>query len=894
MVEFIKSKKEMSEEDIKANFITPAIVSKGWKNGEHIAYEEYFTDGRIEVRGDKARRKEGKKSDYSLYYQFGTRIAIVEAKDNKHSVRAGLQQAIEYGEILDVPFVYSSNGDGFIEHDRITREERELELDEFPTREELFSRMTKEKGLTYEITEAISTPYYTDAFSMKTPRYYQQIAINRTIETVARGQKRVMFVMATGTGKTFMAFQIIHRLRKAGLAKRVLFLADRNILVDQTMAEDFRPFEKVMTKITPKLLTAPEKLNSFEIYLGLYQQLTGEDGTETHYQKFDKDFFDLIVIDEAHRGSAKENSNWRKIIDYFSSATQIGMTATPKETKNASNTEYFGEPIYTYSLKQGIEDGFLAPYRVMRVNLDVDVDGYRPETGKVDANGQLIEDRYYGRKDFDKTIVIDDRTQRVAKFVSDYMKQNNARFDKTIVFCVDIDHAERMRAALVKENLDLVQEDYRYVMQVTGDNAEGKAQLDNFMDVNSNFPAIVTTSKLLTTGVNAKTCRLIVLDSNIQSMTEFKQIIGRGTRLYPQKGKEFFTIIDFRNVTNLFADPDFDGDPVKVLETGAKTVSGSTPGFVSEEGDPVEKYIVTDKQVTILNSTVQVLDENGKLITESLTDYTRKNILGSYATLNDFITVWHTADKKKLILDELYKKGVYLDAIRESEGISEQEIDDFDLLLKLAYGQKELTKTERINKLKQSGYLYKYSEEARAVLKHYGKFADGSTQEIDVPYDIPDTWEWVRFSTLVEIVRGGSPRPIKDYLTSEVDGINWIKIGDTEKGEKYINNVKEKIKKSGLNKTRFVKKGTFLLTNSMSFGRPYILNVDGAIHDGWLAISNYENSLNKDYLFYILSSNVVYSQFLSLISGAVVKNLNSDKVASILIPLPPLSEQQRI
>lgn len=732
MVEFIKSKKEMSEEDIKANFITPAIVSKGWKNGEHIAYEEYFTDGRIEVRGDKARRKEGKKSDYSLYYQFGTRIAIVEAKDNKHSVRAGLQQAIEYGEILDVPFVYSSNGDGFIEHDRITREERELELDEFPTREELFSRMTKEKGLTYEITEAISTPYYTDAFSMKTPRYYQQIAINRTIETVARGQKRVMFVMATGTGKTFMAFQIIHRLRKAGLAKRVLFLADRNILVDQTMAEDFRPFEKVMTKITPKLLTAPEKLNSFEIYLGLYQQLTGEDGTETHYQKFDKDFFDLIVIDEAHRGSAKENSNWRKVIDYFSSATQIGMTATPKETKNASNTEYFGEPIYTYSLKQGIEDGFLAPYRVMRVNLDVDVDGYRPETGKVDANGQLIEDRYYGRKDFDKTIVIDDRTQRVAKFVSDYMKQNNARFDKTIVFCVDIDHAERMRAALVKENLDLVQEDYRYVMQVTGDNAEGKVQLDNFMDVNSNFPAIVTTSKLLTTGVNAKTCRLIVLDSNIQSMTEFKQIIGRGTRLYPQKGKEFFTIIDFRNVTNLFADPDFDGDPVKVLETGAKTVSGSTPGFVDEEGDPVEKYIVTDKQVTILNSTVQVLDENGKLITESLTDYTRKNILGSYATLNDFITVWHTADKKKLILDELYKKGVYLDAIRESEGISEQEIDDFDLLLKLAYGQKELTKTERINKLKQSGYLYKYSEEARAVLEILlNKYMDKGIGELE-------------------------------------------------------------------------------------------------------------------------------------------------------------------
>lgn len=456
----------MSEEDIKANFITPAIVSKGWKHGEHIVYEEYFTDGRIEVRGDTARRKKGKKSDYSLYYQLGNRIAIIEAKDNRHSVRAGLQQAIEYGEILDVPFVYSSNGAGFIEHDRITRVERELSLDEFPTREELFERLVNEKQLTSEVTKAITTPYYTDAFSNKTPRYYQQIAINRTIEAVANGQKRVMFVMATGTGKTFMAFQIIHRLRKAGLAKRVLFLADRNILVDQTMSEDFKPFEKVMTKITAKLLNSPEKLNSFEIYLGLYQQLMGEDESETHYQKFDKDFFDLIVIDEAHRGSAKEDSNWRQIIDYFSSAIQIGMTATPKETKDTSNMEYFGEPIYTYSLKQGIEDGFLAPYRVMKVNLDVDVDGYRPESGKLDLNGQLIKDKYYDRKDFDKTLIIDDRTQKVAKFVSDYMKQNNSRFDKTIVFCVDINHAERMRAAFAKENQDLIKADYRYVSKL--------------------------------------------------------------------------------------------------------------------------------------------------------------------------------------------------------------------------------------------------------------------------------------------------------------------------------------------------------------------------------------------------------------------------------------------
>ena len=443
----------------------------------------------------------------------------------------------------------------------------------------------------------------------------------------------------------------------------------------------------------------------------------GEDESETHYQKFDKDFFDLIVIDEAHRGSAKEDSNWRQIIDYFSSAIQIGMTATPKETKDTSNMEYFGEPIYTYSLKQGIEDGFLAPYRVMKVNLDVDVDGYRPESGKLDLNGQLIKDKYYDRKDFDKTLIIDDRTQKVAKFVSDYMKQNNSRFDKTIVFCVDINHAERMRAAFAKENQDLIKADYRYVMQVTGDNPEGKAQLDNFMDVNSDCPAIVTTSKLLTTGVNAKTCRLIVLDSNIQSMTEFKQIIGRGTRLYPQKGKEFFTIIDFRNVTSLFADPDFDGEPVKVLEVDVKAGSEKSPRFVNDGDGPVEKYRVTDRKVNILNSTIQVLDQNGKLITENLTDYTRKNVLGTYATLNDFITAWHSADKKKVILEELYKKGVYLDAVRKSEGISEQDIDDFDLLLQLAYGQKVLTKTERVRKIKQSGYLYKYSEEARAVLE---------------------------------------------------------------------------------------------------------------------------------------------------------------------------------
>jgi Type I site-specific restriction-modification system, R (restriction) subunit and related helicases len=726
MEEHLIPKHQMSEEDIKVNFITPALERSGWKNGKDVLYEKSFTDGRIEVHGERATRKKQKFTDYLLYYKKDFPIAVVEAKDNKQSPGAGMQQAIDYAEILDVPFAYASNGDAFIEHDRITGKEVEISMDEFPTKQELWERFINKTHLTETQQLVINEPYYWE-MGAKEPRYYQRIAINRTVDAVAKGNMRIMFVMATGTGKTFMAFQIIHRLRKAGLKKRVLFLADRNTLVDQTQVDDFRPFGNKMTKITSKILNAPEKITSYEIYLGLYQQLAGEDGTETHYEKFGKNFFDLIVIDEAHRGSAKEDSNWRKILEYFGSATQIGMTATPKEDGVTSNAKYFGEPIYTYSLKQGIDDGFLAPYRVIRVNMDLDINGYRPEKGKIDAHGQLIDDRVYNLKDYDKNMVIEDRTLKVAKYVSDYLKSRDSRFEKAIFFCIDIDHAERMRRALVNENADITVIDSRYVMRITGDNQEGKAQLDNFQDPESNYPTLVTTSKLLTTGVNVKTCKIIVLDANIESMTEFKQIIGRGTRLDPERGKEFFTIMDFRGVTNLFADPEFDGDPVEIVN-GNKVNSGLTPNgeFKTPDGgigdndlirEPSVKYYVDDKKVKVINDQIQVIDANGKLITESLTDYTKKNILGEYATLDDFLRTWSSAEKKQAVLDELEQKGVFLDEIRRVENVSPVEIDDFDLLLQLAYGQKPLTKAERVNNVKKRGYLYKYSDEAREVLE---------------------------------------------------------------------------------------------------------------------------------------------------------------------------------
>ena len=726
------NKKKLSEEDIKMKYITPAIEQAGWDIKKQVRAEYTFTDGRVIVRGNVTTRGKKKRADYILFYKPNMPLAIIEAKDNRHSVGAGMQQGLEYGEILDIPFVYSSNGDGFIEYDRFIGKERELSLDEFPTRDELWNRYLVAKGLNKEQEEIITEPYFFKAGD-KQPRYYQRNAINRTIEAIAKGQDRILLVMATGVGKTYVAFNIIYRLWKSKRKKKILFLADRNILVDQTMSNDFQPFNGVMTKIENRTIDT-----SYEIYLSLYHQLssTSKDPLEV-LKQLSPDFFDLIVIDECHRGSAKEDSRWRAVLDYFSSATQIGLTATPKETKEASNINYFGEPVYTYSLKQGIEDGFLAPYKVIRVGLDKDLEGYRPTKGKTDMYGQVIEDREYNTKDFDKNIIIDDRTKKVAQKVTEFLKKTD-RFSKTIVFCIDIDDAERMRQALVNENSDLVRENPKYIMRITGDNEEGKAQLDNFIDEESLYPTIVTTSKLMTTGVDCKTCKLIVLDNIFgdNGMTEFKQIIGRGTRLKPEYGKEYFTIMDFRNASRLFADPDWDGEPVQIYEPddGEDIVSdvpsddetetrgndgngdygfgGTDNGGVKEAR---EKYRVNDVEVTVISERVQYYDKDGKLITESITDYSKKNILNEFATLDNFLNRWNSEEKKEAIIDELKEQGVLLEALRED--IGSPDIDDFDLICHIAFDKKPLTRAERANNVKKRDYLYKYSDMAQSVLE---------------------------------------------------------------------------------------------------------------------------------------------------------------------------------
>ena len=711
-------KSQMTEEDIKLQFITPAIEAAGWDRQKQIRMEYSFTDGRVIVRGNITARGKRKRTDYLLYYKPNLPLAIVEAKDNHHSIGAGMQQGIEYAQCLDVPFVYSSNGDGFLEHDMKNGTEREITLEDFPSPEELWERFKGNTAMTPEQEELITEPYYFQPGD-KTPRYYQRIAVNRTINAIARGQNRILLVMATGTGKTYTAFQIIHRLWKSGRKKKILFLADRNILVDQTMQQDFKPFAKVMTKIEGKKLDS-----SYELYLSLYQQLAGDENKEP-FRAFQPDFFDLIVVDECHRGSAKEDSRWRKILEYFKNATQIGLTATPKETKEISNITYFGEPIYTYSLKQGIDDGFLAPYKVLRVGLDKDLEGWRPAAGQTDIYGYEIEDREYNTKDYDKNLIIDERTMAVAKRITKFLTDNDC-FAKTIVFCVDIDHAERMRQALVNENKDLVAQNPKYVMRITGDNAEGKAQLDYFIAEDSKYPVIVTTSKLMTTGVDCKTCKLIVLDNNINSMAEFKQIIGRGTRLKPDYGKEYFTIMDFRNACRLFADSDFDGDPIVVIDDGGyppveppvdPPVTPPGPGPGPGPIDPPEKkhkFRVRGVDVTILNERVQYYDKDGKLITESVTDYSKKNILGEYATLDAFLRAWKGEKRKQAIIDELQERGVLLEALREASG--NKDIDDFDLICHIAYDRAPLTKTERANNVRKRGYLYKYSGLAQEVL----------------------------------------------------------------------------------------------------------------------------------------------------------------------------------
>lgn len=774
----MKPKHTMTEEDIKNKFITPAIVESGWDMQSQIYFEHYFTDGRVIVRGNLTSRAEGKRADYLLMHKSNYPLAIIEAKDNNHPVGGGMQQAIDYAEILDIPYAYSSNGDAFVEHNRLTGEERTISLSEFPSHDVLWSRYQQDAGLSTEQEELINEPYYYQ-LGDKTPRYYQRVAINRTLDAIAQGQNRIMLVMATGTGKTYTAFQIIYRLWKAGIKKRILFLADRNILVDQTMINDFKPFEKVMTKVENRVLDS-----AYEVYTALYQQLAGEDGMEP-FRQFEPDFFDLVIIDEAHRGSAKEESRWRKVLEYFSGpdTTHIGLTATPKETKDTSNITYFGEPIYTYSLKQGIDDGFLAPYKVVRVGLDRDLEGYRPEKGKVDMFGNEIEDREYNISDFDRNMIIDGRTEEVAKRITEFLKKHD-RYMKTIVFCANIDHAERMRSALVNLNADLVRENSKYIMRITGDTPEGKAQLDNFIDRSSQYPTIVTTSKLLTTGVDAKTCRLIVLDSNINSMTEFKQIIGRGTRLDPEFGKEYFTIMDFRNVSRLFADPEFDGDPEVIYEvpedgelpdetndpsgtpdTNTPSPTG-LPGGNSDEDDyyaAPKKYRVNDVDVRISNERVYYYDVGGKLITENLIDYTKRNIRSEYATLEEFLRKWKSTEQKQSLLDELKKHGVLLEALFDEEPHL-KNLDEFDLICHLAYDQKPLTKTERANNVKKRGYIYQYQDVARDVLELLlDKYQNEGVKEIDgtTVLELP---EFQRFGSSLKIVKAFGGK--KEYLNA--------------------------------------------------------------------------------------------------------------------------------
>ncbi len=778
-------KGNLSEEDIKARYITPAITDAGWDIKKQVRLEYAITDGRIILRGNVTVRGKKKRADYVLFYKSNLPLAIVEAKDNNHSVGAGLQQAIGYANDLDVDYVYASNGDGFVEQNLVTGEVRELKLEEFPSPEELYHRYLIDKNINTAEEKVMLEPYYYVP-DYKTPRYFQRVAINRTVNAVAKGRDRVLLVSATGTGKTFMTFQIIYRLWKSGLKKRILFLADRNVLVDQTISGDFKPFGGKMTKVQNRNLDS-----SYEIYLALYQQLAGDDGEEA-FRQFQPNFFDLIVIDECHRGSAKEESAWRKILDYFSSATHIGCTATPVETKEASSFTYFGEPIYEYSLKQGIDDGFLAPYKVIRIGLDRDLEGYRPEAGKVDKHGYEIEDREYNVRDYDKTLVIDERTRVVASKITEFLKKTD-RYSKTIVFCVDIEHAERMRQALINGNKDLYTENNRYIMRITGDNDEGKAQLENFIDEESPYPVIAVTSKLMTTGVDAKMCKLIVLDNHFgdNGMTEFKQIIGRGTRLLEEYGKTYFTIMDFRNASRLFADPAFDGRPEVVIdldgndpvdepeadtednegydqsdsngstnESKGDYNSGGTGDFDGDGDDKPRKYYVGDITVRVLSERVQYVDKDGKLITESLIDFTKKNILQQYARLDEFLRTWTEAEKKQAIIDELQDSGVLLDAVRDELG--KTDLDDFDLICHLAYDKAPLTKKERAENVKKRHYLHKYSDMAQQVIEALlDKYANDGIREIE------DT----KVLQLKEFARIGSPMKIvkafggkEDYL----------------------------------------------------------------------------------------------------------------------------------
>ncbi|MCI7328890.1 MAG: DEAD/DEAH box helicase family protein [Lachnospiraceae bacterium] len=717
------NKKQMSEEDIKLNFITPAI-QPGWSG--HITMETKITDGRINIKGNMVARSKPKYADYLLYLNSGKPIAVVEAKDNNHSVSYGLQQAMTYAQMMDLPFAYSSNGDAFYEHDFLTGQERQISIEQFPTQDELIARYYKEinggNGFTDKEKKVVDQPYYSSQNTYP-PRYYQRNAINRTVEAIARGQERLLLVMATGTGKTYTAFQIVYRLLRSDIKKRILYLADRNILVDQSILQDFAPLEKTIYKVDFSDKDCLNKISSHEVNFALYHQMVGQNDEE-HFRQIPAGYFDLIIVDECHRGSAKEDSNWRKVLEYFSTATQIGMTATPKESEKVSNIDYFGDPVYTYSLKQGIEDGFLAPFKVINVTLDIS-DGWRPYKGQTDLYGNEIPDRIYNNRDFDypNGVILEDRINEVANEITEYLKSTD-RMQKTIVFCATEDAAERMRIALVNLNADMVAENPDYVVRITGSDTYGKSKLDYFISVSSEYPFIATTSELLSTGADCKMTKFIVLDKYIESMTTFKQIIGRGTRIREKEGKTHFAVMDFRGVTKLFADPEWDG-PIEQDEHfhhgGTENHPPKPPYDPTDPIEPVEKLGVpiVDKdgcQVKIINKTVSVYDANGRLLRqEDIIDYTRTNIKGEYASLSDFIRKWKSSDKKEEIRKALAEMGIDLEALKKDQNMT--DVDDFDFICYVAYGQKPLTRAERANNVKKRDFFSKYSGDARAVLE---------------------------------------------------------------------------------------------------------------------------------------------------------------------------------
>lgn len=809
------NKKALSERDICTKFITPALQGAGWDVQTQVREEVSFTKGRIIVRGRMVSRGKGQRADYILYYRPNVPVAVIEAKDNTKAVGDGIQQALKYAETLGLPFAVSSNGDGFVLHDRSAAggaKEVTLGLDAFPSPDALWDRYCASRGISPKAREVVLQPYY-EGGSDKAPRYYQVRAVNAAIEAIAKGQERVLLVMATGTGKTFTAFQIIWRLWKAGVKKRILFLADRNVLVDQTMVNDFRPFGPVMAKlstgaktierddgtkidITAAIDKARRVDTAYEVYLGLYQAITGPEDRQKLYREFSPGFFDLIVIDECHRGSAAEDSAWREILEHFSGATQIGMTATPKETKYVSNIDYFGPPVYQYSLKEGIQDGFLAPYKVVKVHIDRDVEGYRPEKGQVDRVGEAVPDRIYNQTDFDRTLVLDERTKLVAKRVSDFLKESGDRFQKSIVFCVDEEHASRMRQALVNENADLCQQDPRYVMRITGSDTEGQTQLGNFIDPESKYPVIATTSRLLSTGVDVQTCRLIAIDRAVGSMIEFKQIVGRGTRVHEDTKKFYFTIIDFRGATAHFADPEFDGPPIQVYEPppGGPIVPPEPPpgggdgpepegppedevivdGPLPPDGpEPQQKIYVDGVAVKVITERVEYLDENGKLVTESLREFTRKALRKRFSSLDAFLTRWRAADRKQAIIEELAAEGLPLEPLADEVG---KNLDPFDLICHVAFDRPPLTRRERAENVKKRDVFTKYGPQARAVLEALlTKYEDAGPANLDDPR-ILQVPPFDAMGTPLQLVRSFGTREKFERAVHELEAALYEKV----------------------------------------------------------------------------------------------------------------------